>query len=121
MRHLLNWVEIPVNDFERARTFYETIMNVKFQEMEMDEARYAIFPSGDKFNCGALVKSEYHRPCPDGVVVYLDGRDDMDIILNKVESAGGEVIMTKTYTGDTAGYIGMFSDSEGNKIGLQHL
>jgi len=42
-------------------------------------------------------------------------------ILSRVNEAGGKVIMEKTYTGENAGYLGMFLDSEGNRIGLQHL
>jgi predicted enzyme related to lactoylglutathione lyase len=45
----------------------------------------------------------------------------MDNILKHVEKAGGEVIMPKTNTGMEAGFVGMFIDSEGNKIGLQHM
>lgn len=122
MKHLINWVEIPATDIDRAKKFYDNILGgVKFQDMEINETIYALFPSDDKFNTGALVKGEYYKPSSDGITVYLDGGKDMDIILNKLEKAGGEIIMPKTFTGKEAGYVGMFIDSEGNKIGLQHL
>jgi len=121
MKHLINWVEIPVTDIIRAKQFYKTILGgVEFQDMDMNGTKYALFPVEDKFNCGALVQSEYHKPSTDGVTVYFDGGKDMDSILNHVEKTGGQVIMPKTYTGKEAGFVGMFIDSEGNRIGLQH-
>ena len=122
MKHLINWVEIPATDLPRARTFYNTILGgIEFQEMEMNGTKYALFPSEDKFNSGALVQGEYYKPSSDGITIYLDGGKDMNTILAHVEKAGGEIIMPKTYTGKEAGYVGMLIDSEGNKIGLQHI
>ena len=122
MKHLINWVEIPATDLQRARKFYNSVLGkIEFNEMEMNGTRYALFPSKDKFNSGALVQGEYYRPSPDGVIIYLDGGENMDDILKHVEKAGGEIIMAKTYIGEEAGYVGIFIDSEGNKIGLQHM
>lgn len=35
MSHAVSWFEIPVNDFERAQKFYETIFRIKLQEMNL--------------------------------------------------------------------------------------
>jgi predicted enzyme related to lactoylglutathione lyase len=121
MKHLINWVEIPATDINRAKKFYSTILgNIGFAEMDAQGAKYALFPTDDRFNAGAIVQSEYHKPSADGITIYLDGGKDMDNILKHVEKAGGQVIMPKTNTGMEAGHIGMFIDTEGNKIGLQH-
>jgi predicted enzyme related to lactoylglutathione lyase len=123
MKHLINWVEIPALDIERAKKFYSKILGgIHFTDYPMPgaEDKYALFPSEDSFNAGALVQSPNHKPCADGVVVYFDGGKDMDNILREVENAGGQIIMPKTFTGTDAGHVGMFIDSEGNKIGLQH-
>jgi uncharacterized protein len=120
MKNLVNWIEIPVSNFDRAVKFYSSILGIEISSFEMEGAQYGMFPSEDQRNTGALVKSEYHEPSPNGVVIYLDGGEDLNIILNKVKNAGGEVIMEKAYLGEQAGYVGMFSDTEGNKIGLQH-
>lgn len=121
MKRLINWVEIPAADLDRAEKFYNTILGgIPFQRMKKNETRYAIFPSLDKFNAGALVQGEYYKPSSDGVTLYLDGGINMNTILEHVEMAGGEIIMPKTYTGEDAGYVAIFIDTEGNKIGLQH-
>jgi predicted enzyme related to lactoylglutathione lyase len=122
MKHLLNWVEIPATDIKRAKKFYSTIFGgIEFKDMDNPGAKYALFPVDDRFNSGALVQSEYHKPSADGITIYLDGGNDMDAILKYVDKAGGEIIMPKTNTGMEAGFVGMFIDSEGNKIGLQHM
>lgn len=115
------WVEIPVSDMGRAKAFYEHILAMEMQSMQMGDEEYAFFPAKEEQNGGLLVKGPNHTPSPDGVTVYIDGRPDLDIILSRVSEAGGQVVMDKTYLGDHAGYVGMFIDSEGNRIGLQHL
>jgi len=115
------WVEIPVDDMGRAKAFYERILSMEMQTMRMGEEEYAFFPAKEESNGGILVKGPRHTPSRDGVTVYIDGAPDLDTVLSKVAEAGGQVIMEKTYLGDHAGYVGMFLDSEGNRIGLQHL
>jgi len=121
MQRLLIWVEFPVKNMERAKTFYEQIFQIKMSKRVIGDCEYAFFPVQEQFNGGALVQGPNYKPASDGVIVYLDGSPDLATILSRVDEAGGKVIMEKTYTGDTAGYLGMFLDSEGNRIGLQHL
>ena len=120
MKHLTNWVEIPVKNMKRAVKFYSDILGVTLTEMELGSVTYALFPSEDKYNCGALAQGEYYKPSADGVVIYLDGGEDLNRVLFRVAPAGGKVVMEKTFLADEAGYIGMFLDPEGNKIGLQN-
>ncbi|WP_127580534.1 VOC family protein [Paenibacillus koleovorans] len=115
------WVEIPVSDMGRAKAFYERILDLEMQSMQMGEEEYAFFPVKEESNGGMLVKGPRHKPSPDGVTVYIDGDPDLALILSRVPEAGGQIIMEKTYLGDHAGYIGMFLDSEGNRVGLQHM
>lgn len=35
MPHVLNWFEIPVSDFARAKTFYETVLGITIEPMPM--------------------------------------------------------------------------------------
>jgi predicted enzyme related to lactoylglutathione lyase len=121
MQRLFIWVEIPVSNMERAKTFYEQIFKIEMSKMELGDNNYAFFPVQEQFNGGALVQGPNHKPAVDGITVYLDGSPDLATILSRVNEAGGKVIMEKTYTGKNAGYLGMFLDTEGNRIGLQHL
>ncbi len=121
MKHLLNWIEIPVTDIERAKKFYGTILDTGFHDMAIGDIKYALFSSEDKYNAGALAQGPFYKPSTDGVLIYLNGREDLEYILSKVGAAGGNVIMPKTLLSDIAGYIGMFIDSEGNRIGVQSM
>jgi uncharacterized protein len=121
MKHLINWVEIPVTNMPRASRFYAEILGIKFIEMEIGPVKYGLFPTEDRLNCGALAQGEYYKPSADGVTIYLDGGSDLSNILSKVQSAGGTIIMEKTFLSNEAGYIGLFIDSEGNRIGLQNM
>jgi hypothetical protein len=103
-----------------VRVYSEILGGVTLQEMEVGPVKYALFPSNDKFNCGALAQGDAYTPGEGGIVIYLDGGKDLNQILSRVKPAGGKVVMEKTFLADEAGYIGMFIDSEGNKIGLQH-
>jgi predicted enzyme related to lactoylglutathione lyase len=121
MKHLINWVEIPVSDMERAKAFYGKILGAELQTMSLGKSQYALFPSEDRFNSGALACGEGYVPGSNGVTVYLDGGDDLDTILSKVKTAGGKIVLPKTYLSKEAGWIGLFADTEGNRIGLQHM
>jgi predicted enzyme related to lactoylglutathione lyase len=121
MKQLINWLEIPVSDMPRAIAFYKQILGIDFYEMEMGDVKYALFPSEDRFNNGALAHGPYYQPSAVGITIYLDGGDDLSKILKKVSAAGGNVLMEKTLLSKETGYVGLFSDSEGNRIGLQHM
>ncbi len=121
MNHLINWIEIPATDIRRASTFYQAILKTELNEIQIGETQYAIFPSEDRFNCGALACGPLYKPSADGVTIYLDGGDDLSKILARVEKAGGKVLVEKTFLAKEAGYFGVFIDSEGNKIGVQSM
>ncbi|MFT3911136.1 MAG: VOC family protein [Ferruginibacter sp.] len=116
----LNWFEISVSDFNRAKKFYETIFGITMEAqnmMGMDMAFFPYDPTKGKIG-GALVKGPMHTPSADGVKVYLNGNPDLAIVLSKVEKAGGKVTMPKTKISDDIGHMAFFTDSEGNTIAL---
>jgi len=78
MTHLSNWVEIPARDLVRATAFYTALLGEELQPMELGGTQYALFPSTDRFNCGALAQGEGYEPGTQGPVVYLDGGPDID-------------------------------------------
>jgi predicted enzyme related to lactoylglutathione lyase len=121
MNHLINWVEIPVLDMDRACRFYGRVFGVELRRMELGGSRYAMFPTKDRFNAGALVQGESRAPSAGGTLVYLDGSPDLAQVLRKAAAEGGRVLMEKTWLSQEAGFAGLFLDSEGNAIGLQHL
>lgn len=119
MKNWVNWFEIPATDFERATAFYGQVFGIEFHKMEMMGTHMAMFPTEGAG--GAIVKGDDYTPSTDGPVVYLNGGDNLDTPLGKIEAAGGKVIVPKTHIGDEMGYFAMFIDTEGNKIALHSM
>ena len=44
MKNSINWFEIPVKNFNRAKKFYEAVMGAEMQTMEMGGLTSAFFP-----------------------------------------------------------------------------
>ncbi len=118
MENLINWFEIPATDFGRAVNFYKTILEVEIQEMDMSGIKMGLLP-GDQTNVsGAIVQGDDIVPSMNGVTIYLNGGDNLETILNKVEANNGKIIVPKTQISPDMGYFALFIDTEGNKLGL---
>lgn len=117
----LNWFEIPAEDIERAQEFYEGIFDMDMAPMEeMMGMKMVGFPieMGSGKVGGGLVQSEYHSPSQEGAVIYLNANPDMQLILDRVEDFGGEVLMPRTEINPEIGYMAFILDTEGNRVGL---
>jgi uncharacterized protein len=118
MINAINWFEIPVTDFTRAKMFYETLLGASIMEMPYPDGRYGMFPSDMQAGVGgAIVKGEGFTPSDTGTIVYLNGGDDLSIPLANIENAGGKITMPKTSIGGN-GFMAQFLDTEGNKVAL---
>ena len=124
MKNAINWFEIPVTNYERAKKFYVTILDLEIIDYHMPEKKmkYGMFPY-DMENSGvggAIVQMEEMKPSTDGSTVYLNGGEDLNVALNKVEAAGGKIFMPKTDI-DENGFIAQFLDTEGNRVALHSM
>ena len=121
MTNAINWFEIPVTDMDRAVKFYSTVLGKPMEAMDMGGMPYAFLPmEGQEGVGGALAAGDGFVPSTEGTIVYLNGGEDLAPMLNRVEGAGGQVAMPKTGIGEN-GFIGMFVDTEGNKVGLHSM
>ena len=73
MINSINWFEIPVTDFERAKAFYSEILNTSIGEMPFPEGRYGILAYDQQGVGGGLVQGEGFVPSQTGTIVYLNG------------------------------------------------
>ncbi|AWI26758.1 VOC family protein [Flavobacterium pallidum] len=117
----LNWFEIPVTDVQRAKSFYEKLFEINMQPIEMMDMEMVLFPSKNPKSGGALVKSPNHKPSTEGSIIYLNGNPDLQIVLDRIETAGGKVAMPKTNINPDTGNMAFFIDTEGNMIGLHSV
>lgn len=122
MTNAINWFEIPAKNFDRAKTFYETVLDIKINIVPHPTNKYGVFPA-DMQNGqvgGALSEGEGCEPSSKGVLIYLNGGDDLSVPLSKVEKAGGKILLSKTSIGQN-GFMAHFADTEGNKVALQSM
>lgn len=122
MKNAINWFEIPVRNFERAKKFYETVMGEDLPVMEAMGMKSAFFhaelESGGIGGC--IIEGPGYEPSTQGSLVYLNGGADLSVSLSKVEAAGGKILLPKTGIGPH-GFMAHFTDTEGNKIGLHSM
>ena len=122
MTNAINWFEIPVTDFARAKKIYELILGVEIMEIPHPSLKYGMLPA-DMQNGGVgggIVQGDGFVPSETGSLVYLNGGEDLDIPLSKVKDAGGKIILSKTAIGPN-GFMAYFRDTEGNKVGLHSM
>lgn len=121
--NVITWFEIPVENIERAKTFYETILDLQLVKRNDggDEALFfpynpAVVQATSGRVTGVLSKSDKNKPSASGTVVYINASPDLQLVVDRVEKAGGKVVVPRIEI--PAGYIALIIDSEGNKVGL---
>ncbi len=119
MKNLINWFEIPVSDMDRAAAFYSKLMDAPVTIEKFGEFLMGWLPmENPEAVGGGLVKHETYVPSHHGSLVYLNGNDDLSVMLGRVEPAGGKILRGKTQITPEIGYMAVFEDSEGNRIAL---
>lgn len=116
MANSINWFEIPVTDFGRAKKFYSEIFEIDMHEQNMGPHQMGFFP-GEGVS-GAIVKAEGYIPSKEGALIYLSGGEDLSGVMNKIDKAGGKVLQPKTMVTEEIGFIAIFLDTEGNRVAL---
>lgn len=120
MKNVVNWFEIPAADIERAARFYGTIFGTQIEIGDaMPGYKMAQFPHEEGVG-GAILQGEGYTPTANGALVYLNGGDDLNVVLGRVEAAGGQVLLPKTSIGEN-GFMAFFEDTEGNRVGLHSM
>lgn len=120
----IGWVEIPVNDMDRAEKFYEQFFGLTFQRQEEKNGYLMSFFPMDMTSYGtaaALVKGEYYTPSYQGSVVYFTAPEgSVEKALEKAHMQNIKIIVPKMNIGEN-GFIAMIEDSEGNRIAIHSM
>ncbi|MCG8331206.1 MAG: VOC family protein [Chitinophagales bacterium] len=118
MKSYVSIFEIPATDISRAIEFYQAILDISIEKMEIPGMEMGILPYEDQMVTGVITKGEGYQPSADGVTIYLNAGENLQVTLDKVEKNGGKILVPKTPHADESGYFALFLDSEGNKMGL---
>jgi hypothetical protein len=118
----VGWFEIPVADMARAVKFYESVFSVRLSRIPLGPLEMALFPDSESGigSAGSLVRNEQHyKPSADGVLIYFTAiSGNVSIELERAEKAGGKILIPRKQISDEFGFMGVFLDSEGNRIAV---
>ena len=117
--NMVVWFEIPVSDMDRAKKFYETVFIIEINIVDVGGLLMGWFPDRGEVNGarGTLIKQESYVPSQEGTLVYF-ASDDVQNELDRVEKAGGKIYQPKTEISPEHGCMGVFIDTEGNRVAL---
>jgi uncharacterized protein len=116
----ITWFEIPVTDFERAKKFYSAIYDFDMPEAQVGAVRmgFLLYEQQHHRVGGAICYGQGYTPSEQGTLPYLNGGSDLNIVLSRIDKAGGKVVVPKTFIAPEHGYFARFVDTEGNMIAL---
>lgn len=122
----VGWFEIPVTNMDRAVAFYEAVFQITLERHKMGELEMAWFPSFHEGvgAMGTLIRhQEFYFPSEThGPLIYFTAfSGDLAIEMDRVEQAGGTILTPKKQISPDHGYMGLFLDSEGNRIALHSI
>ncbi len=115
------WFEIYVQDMDRAKRFYESVLQVELQRLDNPEVELWAFPMDmDRAGAGgALVKRDGVASGGNSILVYF-ACPDCAVEEARVAAAGGHVHRAKFSIGEY-GFISLVMDTEGNLFGLHSM
>ncbi|HSI77707.1 MAG TPA: VOC family protein [Lunatimonas sp.] len=119
-QNMVGWFEIPVINMDRAKKFYEEVFGIEIQVQDFHGTEMGWFPFSETKPgaAGSLIKNEAYSPSEEkGVLIYFSSTD-ISTQLKKVLEEGGKVLQAKTLISEDVGFMGLFVDSEGNRIAL---
>jgi uncharacterized protein len=127
-RNPVGWFEIYVSDMARAKSFYETVLNIQMQPMPNPDSmeggfEMLMFPSDMENQTpgsgGTLCRMDGFKPGAGGTLIYFSC-EDCGVEASRVAAAGGQVCREK-FSIAPYGFIALILDTEGNMIGLHSM
>ncbi len=118
MHNPVHWFEIYVNNIDRARRFYQALLEVELTRLPADALPMWAFPQNPRQggSSGALVQTDAMPAGGNSTVVYFSCTDCAKPA-GRVAQLGGELVKAKFSIG-AFGHIALVKDPDGNLIGL---
>ncbi len=117
LKDYITWFEIPAYNMPRAKAFYDHVYGIAMDTAQVGDFAMAYFPTETGIG-GAVVQGPGCLPNDTGALLYLNAAAGLSIMLERVEKAGGRVVMERTRIGDGAGWFALIIDTEGNRLAL---
>lgn len=116
-KDMISWFEIPAINFQKSVKFYSQIFDIKMETNIDENYAMAFFPVDNGIG-GSIVTGAGSTPGNSGPLIYLNANGNLNIILERIELAGGRIVMPKTHINEESGFFAIFIDPEGNKLAL---
>ena len=119
----VGWFEIYVQDMERAKTFYESVLQVRLESLNSPAVQMWAFPGEHAALGGAggsLVQMGRRGASGGNSILVYFSCEDCAVEEGRVEAAGGRVHRQKMSIGEYA-LISLVVDTEGNMFGLHSM
>jgi predicted enzyme related to lactoylglutathione lyase len=123
-KNAISWFEIPATNLNRAQKFYEAIFGISMTPMDLANIKMRMFPLEDRMGVGGAVVDSggFHKPsATEGPLIYLNANPDVQNVLDKVETAGGKIMVPKTEISPDYGHMAVIIDTEGNRIAFHSI
>lgn len=117
----VRWFEIYVQDMDRARRFYEAVLDVRLGRLpgpDLEMWTFPMFPDQPGTG-GALVRASGVASGGNGTLVYFSC-EDCAVEAARVVPAGGRLQRQKMSIGPY-GFVALAVDTEGNLVGLHSM
>ncbi|WP_374353169.1 VOC family protein [Chitinimonas sp.] len=117
MNHIV-WVDIPVNDLDRAIRFYSAVLDCEVSRQGGPGFLFGLLPhEGDEVAGCLYTPDGDNAPSASGPLVYLNVASRMAAALEAVTLLGGSIVKPAHPIGPH-GFRAIILDSEGNRIAL---
>jgi len=111
------WIDIPVQDLDRAISFYSALLNTEVQKINEQGFEFGLLPHTENNVSGCLCVMEDRKPSNNGPLVYLNLEGQLDRAVKAAEQAGAKILKKKEQIGPY-GHRAVILDSEGNGVAL---
>lgn len=115
-QHFTVWAEIPVSDLDKSIAFYNTVFNLDLKKQDDGPNTIAMFPTEDGMGVAGHLYVGTPASSGNGPTVHFASPGDLEEALNRVKTAGGEVI--SEIISIPAGRFGYCIDPDGNSFGI---
>ncbi len=116
--------EIPADDVQRAKSFYEDVYGWKIDKIEMegcDMDYWGVNVTGEDMKkikpsvCGGLMKRKSEEQ--KGILNYVVVNDEVETFVPQIEKLGGKIMVPVTEIPNVGKFV-IFQDSEANIIAI---
>jgi predicted enzyme related to lactoylglutathione lyase len=110
------WFEIPVTDMDRAKSFYNSVLQTELKQDDTGPNPMAIFPAATDQGVAGHLYPGKPSDGDSGNTVHLASPDPLEKALDRVRDNGGKVLSDIITI--PAGRFAYCRDPDGNSIGL---